>query len=338
MKAVVQRGYGSPGQLELEEVDPPPVEDDEVLVRVHAASVHPDVWHVVRGLPYVLRFMGAGVRKPRNPVPGTDVAGRVETVGRDVTRFAPGDDVFGETVRGQQWVNGGAYAEYASAPAAALAPKPDSLTFEEAAVVPTSGLIALQGVHYDGEVQPGRTVLINGAGGGVGSFAVQIAKAYGAEVTGVDRTEKLDVLRALGADHVLDYTREEFTERDERYDLVVDIPGNHPFSKCRGALTRDGTYVLIGHDHYGAVGRRALGSLPRFVKLMLLSTVVSQLPDVDFSTPPKSDSMAILTDLLESGDVTPTVDRTYPLEEVPDAIRYLASGRVLGKVVVSVEG
>lgn len=338
MEAVVQREYGSPDRLEVEEVERPAVGDDEVLVRVHAASVHADVWHVVRGFPYVLRFMGAGILRPKNPVPGTDVAGRVEAVGGDVTRFAPGDDVFGETVRGQQWANGGAYAEFVSAPADALAPKPAALPFEAAAAVPTSGLIALQGVHYEGRVQSEQRVLINGAGGGVGGFAVQIAKAYGAEVTGVDRSEKLDMIRSLGADHVLDYTREDYTERDERYDLIVDVPGNHPFSKSRRALTRDGTYVLIGHDHYGAVGRRAFGSLPRFVKLMLLSTVVGQLPAMDFSTPPKRDSMAILTEFLESGDVSPNVDRTYALDEVPEAIRYLESGRTRGKLVVSVKG
>lgn len=338
MNAIVQHSYGSPDQLKFEEIDPPVVEDDEVLVRVHAASIHPDVWHVVRGLPYILRFTGAGILKPKNPIPGTDVAGRVEAVGENVTKFMPGDDVFGETIRGQQWTNGGAYAEYVSAPAEALAPKPADLTFEAAAAVPTSGLIALQGVHYQGQVQSGQTVLINGAGGGVGTFAVQIAKAYGADVTGVDRAEKLNMIQSLGADHVLDYTREDYTQGNERYDLIVDIPGNRSFSACRRALTPEGKYVLIGHDHYDAMGRRVFGSIPRFVKLMLLSIKESQLPETDFATPPKRDSMAILSNFLKSGDITPNIDKTYPLSEVPEAIRYLESQRVRGKIVVNVMG
>lgn len=336
MDAVVQNGYGSPDRLELAEVEPPEVDDDEVLVRVRAASVHPDVWHVVTGRPYVLRVMGAGLREPTNPVPGTDVAGRVEAVGERVTRFEPGDEVFGETVAGRQWVNGGAYAEYVAAPAEALAHVPENLSAERAAAVPTSGLIALQGVHHQGRVRPGQTVLVNGAGGGVGTFAVQIATAYGATVTGVDAPEKLDLIRSLGADRAIDYTREDFTRGDERYDLVLDVPGNYRFSRCRRVLAPDGNYVLIGHDRYGAVGRRVFGSLPRFLKLMALSTVVDQLSGMGLSTPDRSESMSVLTELLEAGEVTPRVDRTYPLDEVPEAIRYLESGRVRGKVVVRV--
>jgi NADPH:quinone reductase-like Zn-dependent oxidoreductase len=336
MKAVVQREYGSPSRLELVAVDKPTVGDDEVLVRVHAASVHPDVWHVVRGESYVLRLMGAGVRRPKNPIPGTDMAGRAEAVGEAVTRFTSGDDVFGETTSSSQWVNGGAYAEYVAVPADALARKPERLTFEAAAAVPSSGLIALQGVRRDGRVESGDEVLVNGAGGGVGLFAVQIANACGATVTGVDSADKLDVVRSAGADRVLDYTREDFTRSAERYDLVVDIPGNHSFSACRRVLASDGTYVLIGHDHYGATGRRAFGSLPRFVKLMILSRFVDQLPPIDFSTPPRRESMAALVEVLESGALTPVVDRTYSLEEVPEAIRYLESGQTCGKVVISI--
>lgn len=335
MKAIVQHTYGSSDDLELTEIDTPAIKDDEVLVRIHAASVHPDVWHMVRGIPYVLRLMGAGLRTPKNPVPGTDVAGRVEAVGENVTQFAPGDDVYGETISGHQWMNGGAYAEYVAVPADALAPKPTTLTYEQAAAVPTSGLIALQGVHHQGQVQSGQTVLINGAGGGVGAFAVQIAKSSGADVTGVDSTEKLDMIRSLGADHLIDYTREDFTRGNERYDLILDIPGNHPFSACRRALTPEGNYVLIGHDQYGPI-HRVLGSLPRFIKLIVLSTVVSQLPPMSVSTPAKSDSMAMLTEFLEAEEITPIVDRRYPLSEVPEAIRYLESGRARGKIVISV--
>src|SRR5918999_2456505 len=201
MKAIVHHEYGSPDDvLELEDIEKPVVKDDEVLVRVHAASVHPDVWHVVKGLPYVLRLMGAGLLKPKNSVPGTDEAGYVEAVGKDVTLFRPGDEVFGESVRGHQWHNGGAYAEYASVPEDQLALKPANLTFEQAAAVPTSGIITLQGLREYGQVQPGQKVLVNGAGGGVGTIAVQLAKSYGAAVTGVDSTGKLDLLRSLGAD------------------------------------------------------------------------------------------------------------------------------------------
>ncbi len=336
MKAIVHHTYGSPDLLELTEIDTPAIKDDEVLIQVYAASVHPDVWHMVRGLPYVLRLMGVGLLRPKNPVPGTDVAGRVKAVGENMTQFTPGDAVFGETIRGYQWTNGGAYAEYVPAPTDALAPKPDNITFEQAAAVPTSGLIALQGVHYQGQVQSGQKVLINGAGGGVGTFAVQLAKAYGADVTGVDSTEKLDVIRSIGADHLLDYTREDFTHGSERYNRIIDIPGNHPFSACRRALTPEGKYVLIGHDQYGAVGHRYFGSLPRFIKLMVLSAFVNQLPEIGFSTPPKSDSMAVLTEFLKAGEITPVIDRTYPLTGVPEAIRYLESGDVQGKIVISV--
>jgi NADPH:quinone reductase-like Zn-dependent oxidoreductase len=287
MKAIVQDAYGSPDDvLRLKDIDKPMVKDDKVLVRVHAASVHPDVWHVVRGLPYVLRLMGAGLLKPKNSVPGTDVAGHVESVGKNVTHFQAGDEVFGETIKGYQWTNGGAYAEYVSVPQYTLALKPDNITFEQAAAPPTSGLIALQNLNEE-RLQPGQRVLINGAGGGVGVLAVQIAKAYGAEVTGVDSTGKLEMVRSIGADHVIDYTTEEFTQSGERYDLIFDIPGNHPFSDCRRALTPEGTYVLIGHDHFGESGGRGLGSLPRFLKLAVLSPFVGQLPGLNFSMPSK---------------------------------------------------
>jgi NADPH:quinone reductase-like Zn-dependent oxidoreductase len=284
----------------------------------------------------VLRIMGSGARNPKTLVPGTDMAGVVEAVGENVTQFASDDDVFGETIRGMQWINGGAYAEYVSAPADSLLSKPSTVTFEEAAAVPTSGLIALQGIHYQGQVEPGQTVLVNGAGGGVGTFAVQIAKADGATVTGVDSPEKVETIASIGADHLIDYTEEDFTRGREQYDLILDIAGNHSFGECRQALTRDGKYVLIGHDHYGEFGRRFFGSIPRFLKLMAMSPFVSELSGMGFSTPPKSDSLATLREFVESGDLTPVVDRTFPLNEVPDAIRYLESGCVRGKVVISV--
>jgi NADPH:quinone reductase-like Zn-dependent oxidoreductase len=336
MKAIVQDRYGSPDVLELKDIDKPVVKDGEVQVRVHAASVHPDVWHVLRGLPYVLRIMGAGLLEPKNSVPGTDVAGHVESVGKDVTQFQPGDEVFGESVRGHQWHNGGAYAEYASVPEDALALKPANITFEQAAAVPTSGLIALQGLREYGQIQPGQKVLINGAAGGVGAIAVQLARAYGADVTGVDSAGKLDLVRSLGADQVIDYTQEDFTQSGKRYHLILDIPGNHSFSECRRALTPRGTYVLIGHDHFGKQGDRFLGGLPRGLKQIALSPFVSQLPDLSFSMPSKRDSMAVLKEFLEAGKITPVVDRTYPLSEVPEAIRYLEEGQARGKVVITV--
>ena len=337
MKAIVQNGYGSPHDvLELRDVGEPVVKDDEVLARVHAASVHPDVWHVVRGLPYVLRIMGAGLRKPKNRIPGTDMAGRIESVGRDVTRFRPGDEVFGESVRGYQWQNGGAFAEYVSVPEDQLALKPANITFEQAAAVPTSGLIALHNLPNEERLQSGKRVLINGAGGGVGAFAVQIAKAYGASVTGVDDMTKLDLVRTLGADQIIDYTQEDFTRSGERYDLIFDIPGNHPFSECRRTLAPEGRYVLIGHDRFGKGAGRWFGSVPRVLKLVILSPFVSQLPSLGFSMPNKKDSMELLKELLEAGKLTPVIDRTYPLGEVAEAIRYLEEGHARGKVVISV--
>jgi NADPH:quinone reductase-like Zn-dependent oxidoreductase len=335
MKAVVQTRYGSPDALEVREIDPPPVGDDDVLVRVHAASVHPDVWHVVRGLPYVLRIMGGGLRRPKNPVPGTDLAGRVEAVGRNVTRFRPGDEVFGESIGNFQWANGGAYAEYAAVPEGNLALKPAAVTFEQAATVPTAGYIALLNLRGAGALQPGQQVLVNGAGGGVGALALQLAKAYGAEVTGVDRTEKLDLLRSLGADRVIDYSQEDFTRRGERYDLIFDIPGNHPFSACRRVLKPEGRYVLIGHDQFGTVGRRWLGSIPRFIGLMVRSLFVKQLPRPDFSLPGKQEPMAVLAGFLAAGKITPVVDRTFPLREVAAAIRCLESGQARGRIVLT---
>jgi NADPH:quinone reductase-like Zn-dependent oxidoreductase len=337
MKAIVQEKYGSPADvLNLKDIDKPVLKDDEVLVRVHAASVHPDVWHLVRGLPYALRIMGAGLLRPKNSVPGTDVAGYVESVGKNVSQFQQGDEVFGETIKGYQWTNGGAYAEYASVPEDSLALKPANITFEQAAAIPTSGLIALQNLPDEELLQPGQSVLVNGAGGGVGTIAVQLAKVYGANVTGVDDSTKLDMVRSIGADQVIDYTKEDFTQSGERYDLIFDIPGNHPFSACRRVLAPNGKYVLIGHDRFGHRAGRWFGSMPRVLKLVALSPFVSQMPTPNFSMPDKKNQMVVLKQLMETGKLTPVIDRTYSLGEVPEAIRYLEEGHAQGKVLISV--
>ncbi len=277
MRAVIQEAYGSVDTLRVSSIDRPAVGDGEVLVQVRAASVNPDVWHVLTGRPFILRLLGAGLRRPKQPVPGTDAAGIVESVGKNVTRFAPGDEVFGETVAEHEWQNGGSYAEYVAVREDALERKPPHVTFEQAASVATSGIIAHRALRDQGNLRTARTVLVNGAGGGVGSIAVQIAKAHGAEVTGVDCAAKLDSIRALGADHVIDYAHEDFTRSGRRYDLIFDVPGNHSFWACRRALTPEGRYVLIGHDHFGTAGHRILGSVPRFFGLLALSQFTSQL-------------------------------------------------------------
>ena len=335
VKAIVQERYGFPGGLRVREVDRPAVGDDEVLVRVRAASVHPDVWHVVTGRPFVLRLMGSGLRRPKPPIPGTDVAGVVEAIGGAVSRFRSGDEVFGETMRGFSWRNGGAFAEYVSVPQDVLAVKPTNVTFEQAAAVPTAGYIALLNVP-PARLRPGRRVLVNGAAGGVGTLVVQVAKAHGAHVTAVDHTGKLDLVRSLGADEVLDYTREDFTRHPDRYDLIVDIPGNHPFSAIRRALAADGAYVLIGHDNYGQTGRRLLGSLPKFGGLALRSLFSSQLRPggPGQSRMGKPEAIKALRGYLEAGQITPVIDRTFPLAEAGEAIRYLAEGKPVGRVVL----
>jgi NADPH:quinone reductase-like Zn-dependent oxidoreductase len=335
VKAIVQDRYGGTDVLEVRELERPVPADDELLVRVRAASLHPDVWHMLHGRPYVLRIW-SGLRRPRQRVPGTDVAGVVEAKGDAARRFEPGDEVFGETMAGYQWQNAGAFAEYATVPEDALAPKPARLSFEQAAAVPTSALIALHGFRDHGRVRPGQKVLVNGAGGGVGSFAVQLAKAWGAEVTGVDAAAKLDAVRSAGADRVIDYASEDFTRSGDRYDLVFDIPGNRPFTEVRRALADAGTYVLIGHDGYGATRGRWLGSIPKFLGLVARSPFVRQLPRVTFKLPGKRESMARLCELIEDGRLTPVVDSTFPLTEIRAAIRYLESGRACGKVVITV--
>ncbi len=334
MRAVVQDRYGSPDLLRLDEIEPPAPGEDEVLVRVRAASVHPDVWHVVRGLPYVLRIMGSGLRRPKARVPGTDVAGVVEAVGAGVTRFAPGDEVFGECVRGHQWKNGGAYAELVAVREAALEPKPPNVSFEQAACVPTSGFFALNSLRDEGRLRAGQQVLINGAAGGVGALSLQIARSMGARVTGVDAPDRLELMRSLGADRVIDYTEEDFTRGTDRYDLIFDIPGNHPFPECRRALTPDGTYILLGHDGFGSSAGRWLGSVPRVLKLVAMSMFVRQLPKPSFKVS-STDHLAVLAGMIETGDLTPVVGATYPLDEVPAAIRAMERGVVPGRIVIT---
>lgn len=337
MKAIVQERYGSFDDLNLREVDTPVPGDDDVLVRVRAASVHPDVWHVVTGRPYVLRVMGNGLLKPKNPIPGTDMSGIVETVGKNTTRFRPGDAVFGETIVTHQWTNGGAHAEYVSVREEWLELKPENVTFEQAASVPTSGFIALLNLRGGSLVRPGQRVLINGAGGGVGTLALQVAKAHGAQVTAVDSTRKLGMLRSLGADEVIDFTREDFTQRGVRYDLIFDVPGNHSFAACRRTLTPDGKYVLIGHEKFGPSGNRLLGLFPRIFTLIFLSFFTRQLRLGRSSVPGRQATMAVLRELLEAGKITPIIDSTYPLSDAREALRHMIEDELHGKVILVVK-
>ena len=325
MRAIVHDEYGSADGLELRNLDRPEVGDGEVLVRVHAAGVDRGVWHVMRGLPYPIRLAGYGLRAPKTPLLGADVAGVVEVVGTDVTSFKPGDEVFG--------IATGSYAEYAIARADKLAPKPSNLTFEQSAVVAISGLTALQGVRDHGNVQPGQKVLIIGASGGVGTFAVQIAKSYGAEVTGVCSTTKVDLVRSLGADHVIDYTHEDFAEGQHRYDVVLDIGGNASLSRLRRALTPNGTLVIAGGETDG----RLLGGTDRQLRAIALSPFVGQKLGT-FISSENAEDLVVLKELIEAGKVTPVIDRTYPLSEVPDAIRYIEEGHARGKVAITIQG
>jgi NADPH:quinone reductase-like Zn-dependent oxidoreductase len=323
MRAIVQDTYGSTDVLEIRDIDKPEIADDEVLVRVHAAGVDRGVWHLMTGLPYPVRIAGYGLRAPKTPVPGRDVAGVVEAVGNDVTRFQPGDEVFG--------IGKGAFAEYARALENNLAPKPANLTFEQAAAVAISGLPALQGLRDHGRVGPGQKVLIIGASGGVGTFAVQLANVFGAEVTAVCSTTKVDMVRSLGADHVIDYTRDDFAEGEQRYDVILDIGGNPSLSRLRRALAPKGTLVIVG----GETGGRWLGGTDRQLRALLLSRFVDQKLTTFISTENHED-MIVLKELIEAGKVTPVIDRTYPLTEAPQAIRYLEQGHARGKVVITV--
>src|SRR5918999_471746 len=323
MKAMVRDAYGPPAVLQLRYIDIPEIGDDEVLLRVHAAGVGRDVWHVMAGLPYPIRLAGYGLRAPKNPVIGSDVAGVVETVGNKVSRFRPGDEVFG--------IGKGSYAEYARAPEDKLAPKPANLTFEQAAVLAIMGSTALQALRDHGKVEPGQEVLLIGASGGVGTYAVQIAKAFGANVTGVCSTSKVEMVRSIGADHVIDYTHEDFAEGDKRYDVILDIGGNSTLSHLRRALASRGTLVIVG----GEGGGRWLGGTDRQLRAMMLSPFVSQKLGT-FVNKENHEDLIVLGELIESGKITPVIDRTYPLAEVPEAIRYLEEGHARGKVVITV--
>jgi NADPH:quinone reductase-like Zn-dependent oxidoreductase len=324
MKAVVQDSYGSADVLEVREIAKPAPTDDEVLVRVRAAGVDPGVWHLMTGRPYLVRVMGYGLRTPKVGIRGRDVAGRVEAVGIKVTQPQPGAEVFG--------IGEGSFAEYVCARADKLAPKPANLSFEQAAAVPISGLTALQALRDTGKVQPGQQVVIVGAAGGVGSFAVQLAKAFGAQVTGVASTTKLELVRSIGADQVIDYTREDFADGSRHWDLIVDTAGRRSLSQLRRALTRRGRLVIVG----GEGGGRWLGGFDRqILRAPLLSALVRQRLRPLVAKERRAD-LLVLKELIEAGKVTPVIDRTYPLSEVPQAIRYLEQGHARGKVVITV--
>lgn len=338
MRAIVQERYGPPREvLFLRELADPVAGPGEVLVRVRATSVHADVWHAVTGVPYVLRVMGSGVRAPRTPIPGTDLAGEVQAIGRGVTRFAVGDRVFGEvTSSSNQWSNAGALAELVAVDASLLARIPDALSFERAAAVPTSALIALMNLRDQGRIQAGQSVLVNGAAGSVGVFAVQLAVAFGATVTAVDVPAKLDLLRDLGADEVIDCTTRDFTTMGRRYDIVFDIVSQRPFSEVRRALNPEGTFVLIGHSQYDRSRHRVIGPMGRMLPLMAASPFVRQLPGIR-STTPRDESFATIVALIEDGTIRPVVDdRVFPLEKAVDAIEYLTTGVAKGRVVLTV--
>jgi len=323
MKAIVQDKYGSADVLELTDIDTPVVGDHDVLLRVHAAGAHIGDWHIMTGLPYLIRIMGYGLRGPKARVRGTDVAGRVEALGKDVTQFRLGDEVFGTC--------DGSFAEYATARMDKVAPKPANLTFEQAATVPTSGFTALQGLRDVGKIQPGQKVLIIGAAGGVGSFAVQMAKAYGAHVTGVCSTTKVDLVRSIGADDVIDYTRDDFAETGQRYDLILDTAGARSVSHLRRALAPRGTLVIVGAEG----GGRWFGGTDRQLRALMLSPFVSQKLRT-FISKENGEDLVALKELIEAGKVTPVIDKTYPLSEAPEAIRYLEDGHARGKVVITV--
>ena len=323
MRAIVQDKYGAePADvLRLEQIDRPQIGEDDVLVRVHAASVHIGDWHVMTGLPYLLRVVGVGFRAPKVHVRGMDVAGTVETVGTNVTKFRAGDEVYGTC--------NGSFAEYASTPQDTLAPKPGNLTFEQAATIPTSAVAALQALRDAGRLQAGQQVLLVGASGGVGMFAIQIAKALGAEVTGVCSTAKVDLVRSLGADHVIDYTQEDFTRSRPQYDLILDMGGNRSLSQLRRALRPAGTLVSVGSEQ----GNRWVGGRG-WIQAMLLSRFVKSLRPL--ASEPNQADLVFLTRLIETDKVTPVIDKTYPLSQVPDAIGYLKAGHARGKIVIAV--
>jgi NADPH:quinone reductase-like Zn-dependent oxidoreductase len=325
MKAIVQDTYGSADVLKFADIDRPVPTGNQVLIRVQAAGLHRGDWHVMTGLPYLIRLVvpSLGLRKPKVRVRGMDVAGTVEAVGTQVTRFQPGDEVFG-------WCDG-AFAEYASAPQDHLAAKPANLSFEQAAAVPTSGFAALQGLRDSGEIQAGQQVLIIGAAGAVGLFAVQLAKAFGAQVTGVCSTPQVELVRSLGADEVIDYTRADVTDGTRHWDLILDTAGHRSLSQLRRALTPKGTLVIVGSEGRG----RWLGGFDRSLRAPVLSRFVGQRLRM-LASKPRQDDLVVLGELIEAGKLTPVIDRTYPLSEVPEAIRQLEQGHARGKLVITV--
>jgi NADPH:quinone reductase-like Zn-dependent oxidoreductase len=323
MQAIVQDNYGSTDVLQLRDIPRPVPGPGEVLVRVHAAGLDRGVWHLMTGLPYLIRLLGFGLRRPKVRVRGMDVAGRVEAVGAGVTRFRPGDAVFG-------WADG-TYAEYVAAPESNFAHKPANLSFEQAGAVPISAFAALQALRDEGQVRPGQRVLVIGAAGGVGSFAVQLAKAFGAEVTGVASTAQADLVRAIGADHVIDYTSEDVTDGTRRWDLILDTAGHRSLSRLRRALTPKGTLVIVGSEGRG----RWMGGFDRNLRAVAMSRFVGQRLRM-LSSKPRQDDLQSLRELLEAGKVTPLIDRTYPLARVPEAIRQMVQGHGRGKLVITV--
>ena len=326
MKAIAYERFGSPDVLELAEVPKPEPKRTQVLVRVRAASPNPYDWHFMRGLPYIARLTALGIRKPKNSVLGSDMAGVVESVGSGVTRFRPGDEVFA-------FVGSGGFAEYVSAEEKLLALKPANLSVQQAATVPLAGLTALQGLRDAGQIKSAQKVLIVGASGGVGTFAVQIAKWFGADVTGVCSTRNLELVRSIGADRVIDYTREDFTGNGAKYDLIFQVAGTTTPAAFRRVLTSKGRLVLSSGDSSG----RVIGAVSRILKAVVLSPFISQTMR-PFLVKPSSQDLEFLKDLIEAGSVTPVIDRSYPLSESADAIRYLETLRVRGKVVISVSG
>ncbi len=325
MKAIVQDEYGTEPEavLRLAEIERPAVGDGEVLIQVHATSVDRGTWHLMTGLPSLMRMMGFGFRRPKAPNPGRSLAGTVEAVGKDVADFAPGDEVYGTC--------DGSFAEYVHAGVALLARKPANLSFDEAAAVPVSGLTALQAVRDRAQVRPGQKVLVIGASGGVGTFAVQIAKAFGADVTGVCSSAKIDFVRALGADHVLDYGRDDFADGRHRYDVILDIGGTSRLSRLRRALTPHGRLVIVGGETDG----RWLGGFDRQLRAIALSPLVSQKLGILAASENAAD-LSVLRELLETEKIAPAIDRTYPLSEAAAAIRYVYAGHACGKVVITV--
>ena len=322
MKAVVYTKYGSPDVLQLKEVEKPTPKDNEVLIRIHAASANAADWRLLRGDPFLLR-LGYGLLKPNNTILGADIAGRVEAVGNNVTQFQPGDEIFGD-------ISGcglGGFAEYVSVPEHAVISKPASMTFEEAAAVPMAAVTALQGLRDKGQIQPGQKVLIHGASGGVGTFAVQIAKAFRAEVTAVCSTRKVDLVRSIGADHVIDYTQEDFTKNGQRYDLILAANGDRSMFEYKRALAPKGRYVVTG------------GSMAQLFQAMLLGPLLSMAGRQKMGNVlarPNQKDLACMKELLEAGKVIPVIDRCYPLSETAEAIRYLEAGHARGKVVITV--